>query len=709
MLKPFCAGLMVLAISNMAFGQAPKDIFEAVRTDNLEAVKAFLKQGVSINSKDRYGLTPVAVSAQTGMLEIAEFLVSQKADLNIADSFYSVTPVLQALWNGHPKVAELLLKHGAEPRESALEYGAGRQNMAMVKAAIAGGPIHESTLTRLKSSSGSKEIKALLAKAKSRPDPQPPNYSEQELKRFEGNFEGFESDTTGVVSVKNGKLFASIDGKKAQELIPYQDLTFKAKDATWRLTFVGRAGTTEGFRLMRENSPPDLLRHSVAAPLEDAANAFRYQSKKVVSKTLVNWPGFRGPNGTGIADGADTSVEWNLETGDGVVWQSSLQGLGNSSPVIWGDTIFLTTAIAKGMKQELRVGNTGDASSVAESVEHRWLVYAFSKKTGKKLWEKEIGKAVPLTERHFKATQANSTPATDGTHVVVVFPTAGLACLDFDGNVKWHHELGGLNASAFYSPETQWGFAASPIIYKNTVILQVDVYGEPYIAAWDLKTGKQVWRTNRKVATSWSTPAIFPTKTGDELVVNGSVVFGYNPDNGKELWQLGPNSELVIAMPVIGEDVVYVSAGYPPIKPIYAIKAGIRGKHTLDPGKPAPNIAWSHKRGGSYMPTPLLYHGLFYIVHHNGRLVVYDAKSGEAIHKARFSQRGTFTASPIAVNNKIYMPTEEGLLYVLDAKPPFKELAVHDFDEPLMATPAVSEGCLFVRTPSKLYAIGNAK
>ena len=151
---------------------------------------------------------------------------------------------------------------------------------------------------------------------------------------------------------------------------------------------------------------------------------------------------------------------------------------------------------------------------------------------------------------------------------------------------------------------------------------------------------------------------------------------------------------------------VYVSAGYPPIKPIYAIRAGTRGAVEAKPGEEHDRLAWSHRIGGAYMPTPLLYRGLYYVVHHNGRIVAYDAASGDAVYKSRFSRGGVFTGSPVAVNGKLYLPTEEGLLYVLAAGAEYRELAVNDFGEPLMATPAVSEGVLFLRTPSRLVAVG---
>jgi outer membrane protein assembly factor BamB len=280
---------------------------------------------------------------------------------------------------------------------------------------------------------------------------------------------------------------------------------------------------------------------------------------------------------------------------------------------------------------------------------------------------------VPLSRRHFKGTQANSSPVTDGHHVVAVFPTAGLVCLDVEGNVLWRHDLGALNAGAFTDPGIQWGFASSPILWNGSVILQVDVHDGPYLAAWNLATGERRWRVEREVAPSWATPTVVAGPEGDELIANGSTIHAYDPASGEELWSLGPNSELVIATPIVGDGVAFVSAGYPPIKPIYAVKSGARGAIDLSSGGVDERLAWSADRGGAYLPTPLLYRGLLYIVHHNGRIVAYEARSGAAIYKERFSQGGTFTGSPVAVNGRLYVPTEEGLLYVLEAGTEYRE------------------------------------
>jgi len=703
--------VLLLAVGTLGVrAQGQEAWFRAARKGDVAALRGMLEAGANIDAQDSYGQTALTVCIQADRKEAARFLLERGADVHIRESFHHATPLSVSLWSRRFDITTLLLKHGAEPREDAFLTAAREELVDLARAAMEAGPFYESALTLWRANPDwfSPPFLEMLEKARSRPDPKPPTLTEKELRRFVGDFEGFYSDTKGKTTLVDGALHVSIDGAAPVRLKPVDVRAFRDASGKLTLNFVGRAGAIEGFSLTREDGQSDLLRHNVAEPIPDAARlAVRRFEQKEKVEPVVNWPGFRGPNRAGIGDGPALPDAWNLASGKNVRWQAKLEGLGNSSPVVWGDRVFITTAVPLGLDAELVVGNTGNDIGVLDDAVHSWRVLAFDKNTGRRLWETEVGRGKPLTRRHAKATQANSTPVTDGRRIVAAFPTAGMACLDMDGKILWRHEMGGLNASAFNDPDLQWGFAASPILYESSVILQVDVYEDKHIAAWDLASGKQIWRTERQTATSWSTPAIFPTDKGDELVVNGSTIFGYNPKTGAELWRLGPNSELAVAAPVVGDGVVYVSAGYPPVKPIYAVRAGMRGAHEVDPGEDHKDLLWSHRRGGAYLPTPLLYRGLLFIVHYNGRLVVYDPKTGAPLHKARFSKGGTFTASPVAANGKLYIATEEGDLYVLSAEPGFEELAVHDFDEPLMATPAFSEGTLLIRTPSRLIAIGH--
>lgn len=688
----------------------------AARGGDLATVQRLVEAGVPVDTADAYGTTALSAAAAKGHLEVVRFLLASGADPDRKESFYGIQPLSWALFNAHFEIARLLLAAGAADREEALQAAVEAKDTELARAAVEAGPIHQSTLTALRSTEGLPPALAqLLADAESRPDPLPPIYSPKELEAFTGRFEGVSSDVIVDVEIRDGALLLGLVGEPMRRLTAVGEQRFRSAEtggqSSIEAAFSGRAGTIEGMALLRPGTEPEALRRSVAEPVAASPRALaelevaRAEGVAVPKVGTVQWPGFRGPNATGIGDGTDTPVEWDLETGDGVLWRAPIPGLGNSSPVVWGDRVFVTTAVAEGAEQTIRTGLTGAGDPVEESVEHRWTVLAFDKRTGQRLWQTEIGRGVPLTRRHFKATQANSTPVTDGRHLVVVFPTAGMACLGLDGSIHWRHDLGGLNAGAFNDPGIEWGFASSPILYGGRVILQVDVHDGQYLAAWDLETGELAWRTERQVAPSWATPAVLATPSGDELVVNGSTIHGYDPTTGRELWSLGPNSELVIATPVVGDGVVYVSAGYPPVKPVYAVPAGLRGDLRVDPKAGDPRLTWSLGIGGAYMPTPILYRGLYYIVHHNGRLVAYAADTGDALYKTRFSRGGTFTGSPVAVNGKLYLTTEEGLLYVLAAGPEYRELAVHDFAEPLMTTPAVSEGILLLRTTTQLLAL----
>ncbi|MDX1501393.1 MAG: PQQ-binding-like beta-propeller repeat protein [Thermoanaerobaculia bacterium] len=683
---------------------AGDELREAARTGDLERVRALLDEGVPVDAVNKYGSTALNLAAGAGQTAVVRLLLERGADVERAEEFYGATPLQAAFFNEQRETALVLLEAGAEGREQALDAALVTRDLELARAAVAGGPLHASSLAqaRTRAFPYGEEWRDLLAAATPRPDPEPPVYDLETLHTFTGVFEGWTSDNRVEVALREGDLWARVNGEELGALAVTGESSFQAGEA--RMSFFGRAGTIEGLRLFGYGTP-EMLRRSVAEPVGGTPVAAAAGEEDGPDEPVVHWPSFRGANGSGIGDGADAPVVFDVATGDNVRWQAELPGLGNSSPVVWGNRVFVTTAVAEDAKQEIQTGLSGSGRGVDESVEHSWRVLAFDKTTGAKLWETEVGRGVPPTRRHFTATQATSTPATDGQRLVAVFPTAGIACLDLDGEVLWKHDLGGLNAGAFTDPGQEWGFASSPVIHDGKAILQVDVHGGQYLAAWDLATGEQVWRTRRQVAPSWATPSVMPGPEGEELVVNASTIHGYDPDTGEELWSLGPNSELVIATPVIGDGVAYVSAGYPPVKPIYAIESGLRGDHETQPGKPHDGLLWSHRIGGAYMPTPLLYRGIFYVVHHNGRMVAYDALSGAAVYKERFSKGGTFTGSPVAVNGRLYVPTEEGRLYVVTAGSEYEELAVNEVGEPLMATPAVSEGTLFLRTPSRLVAV----
>ncbi len=226
-----------------------------------------------------------------------------------------------------------------------------------------------------------------------------------------------------------------------------------------------------------------------------------------------NWPQFRGAGATGVAEGKPAPVKWDGEKSVGVRWKTPIPGLAHSSPVVWGNTVFVTTAVSSAAKDETRFGLYGDVEPVKDDPAHTWKLYAVDKATGKILWERTAHKGLPKVKRHPKSTHADSTPATDGRTVVALFGSNGLFAYDMKGKLLWKQDLGVLDAGWFYDPDYQWEHGSSPVIYKNLVIVQADIQKDSFIAAYDLKTGKQVWKTMREGELSgWSTPTVYEGK-----------------------------------------------------------------------------------------------------------------------------------------------------------------------------------------------------
>jgi outer membrane protein assembly factor BamB len=248
----------------------------------------------------------------------------------------------------------------------------------------------------------------------------------------------------------------------------------------------------------------------------------------------INWPSFRGDHAAGVADGANLPELWDGEKGVNIKWKARIPGLSHSSPVVWGDRIFVTTAISSRGNATFKRGLYGDGDASDDNSSHQWKLYCLDKKTGGIVWEQIAFEGAPREKRHIKSTYANATPATDGRYVVAFFGSQGLFAYDFKGRMIWKKDLGRINAGAYDLPEYEWGTASSPIIYKDLAIVQCDQQKGAFLIAVDLKSGKTVWQTPREELPSWGTPTIYPGKKRIELVTNASnFIRGYDPDTGK--------------------------------------------------------------------------------------------------------------------------------------------------------------------------------
>ena len=423
-----------------------------------------------------------------------------------------------------------------------------------------------------------------------------------------------------------------------------------------------------------------------------------------------NWPAFRGAGAAGLPSGdARPPITFDGKEGKNMLWKVEIPGLAHASPIVWGDKVFIATAVSSDPKK-FRWGLFGDVEPSDDVAKHTWKVYCLDKLTGKTLWEVVSQEGPPKTKRHPKSSQASATPATDGKHLAVFFGSEGLFLYDLNGKLLWKKDLGNLNAGWFYDPDYEWAIAASPIIFQNLVIVQCDIQKNSFIAAFDLASGKEIWRTKRDEIPSWGTPTVVEGPKGAELVANGTgAIRGYDPLTGKVLWTLtAKNSEITTPTPFAGQGLVYVTSGYPPVQPIYAIKPGARGEIAPPAGQSkTDNIAWSMQRGGPYMPTPIVVGDLLYVIQNNGILAAYNAKTGERAYQNRVtSKTSAHSASPVAADGRLYLPSEDGEVFVVKAGPAFELLSSNPVGEPLMASPAISGDILIIRGQNHVFAFG---
>jgi len=394
----------------------------------------------------------------------------------------------------------------------------------------------------------------------------------------------------------------------------------------------------------------------------------------------VGWPGWRGPNASGIAPGGCRAVHFNPAAG--VRFRVEVPGRGSSSPVVWGDWVLLTSALPG-----------DDPPPLA--------VLCYRRTDGQLLWTSKVGRASGRT--HAKNGYASATVATDGERVYSFFGTTGLFCHDLTGKQLWRAELGNL--------DHRWGTAASPVLYGNLVIQLCDSENDSYLAAFDKLSGARVWRTSRPSSGCWTTPVVVQANAGSdsrtELIVNGTsskesdqrLVIAYGPNDGRELWRVRGTTELVTPTILVGDGLVYSTSGRN--GPILAIRPGGAGDVT------ATHVAWKLSRGGPYIPTGLRYGQRLYVLNDAGVFTCYDAITGSEVW--RNSLRGNFTASLVAADDRIYAVDERGVVSVVAAADRFQVLAVNDMEERVLATPAIAGGELFLRTESRLYCIPGAQ
>ena len=422
-----------------------------------------------------------------------------------------------------------------------------------------------------------------------------------------------------------------------------------------------------------------------------------------------DWPQFRGRVGLGIGSG-NPPTEWDVRTGKNVSWKTPIPGLGHSAPIVWGDRVFLTTAVNSDTDNpSVETGWSGGAGESAKDTgDWTWRVLCLQLETGNIRWTKDARVGQPAIKRHLKASHANCSPATDGQFVVAFFGSEGLYCFDIDGRLIWKHDFGKLVSGPYDAPELEWGFASSPIIHDGLVIVQCDCLNNNFIAVLDIKTGNEIRRIDRRgeVAT-WSTPLVVTTEDRQQIICNGyRQMAGYDLKTGARLWHLNGGGDVPVPTPLFAEGLIYLTNGHGR-SPIYAIQPTATGDLTpSNNGTVKPGMAWWQSRDGSYMPTPLVKGQRLYTCNDNGRLDVRSAATGELIYRQRIGTAShTFSASSVAAGGHIYFVSEQGEVTVIEEGSHYREVASNNFAEVIMSTPAISGDRLLIRTVRNLYCL----
>jgi outer membrane protein assembly factor BamB len=424
-----------------------------------------------------------------------------------------------------------------------------------------------------------------------------------------------------------------------------------------------------------------------------------------------DWPQFRGPDASGVDASAPAPIHWDIDKGQSIRWRTPIPGLAHSSPILWQNTIYVTTSVAPG-NQDVKVGLYGDIQSADDQDAHQWRLLALDKETGKVTWDTLGCEGIPRGKRHPKSTHCNSTPATDGQRIVAMFGSEGLFCFDRDGKLAWKKDLGPLKSGFYMVPSAQWGFSSSPVIHDGKVVVLCDVLGDSFIAEFDLADGHEIWRTARHDVPTWSTPAVARVGDRTEIFVNGwHHSGGYDFADGKEIWNMSGGGDIPVPTPIIANGLAYFTSAHGPQRPMRAVHLEAQGEVTpAAAGAGNSGVAWQQDRKGDYMQTPIIVGDFLYGCVDNGILNCFDAKSGAA----QFSERlgnGTegFTASPVSDGKNLFFTSEIGNVYVVPATTNFSVLATNTLNETCLSTAALSEGTLYYRTRHELVAIGAAK
>ena len=415
----------------------------------------------------------------------------------------------------------------------------------------------------------------------------------------------------------------------------------------------------------------------------------------------ADWPAFRGLGGRGVAEGFSLPSAWNADAKSGdlknIQWQVDVPGLGHSSPVVKGNQLFLLTAVATEGDAPLKVQSGGKPTAADDNGVQNWLLLCYDKNSGKELWQQTLRSGKPKATRHAKATHANTSVCIVGDKLVTFLGSEGLYCHGLDGKMIWKQDLGVIDISKY---GIGWGFSSSPAVHDDRIVLVCDDPDNPFLTARKLNDGSEIWRTSRKgiCERSWGTPLVHESEGTTQVVVNGwPKVVSYDFENGKEIWSFDGGGDNPVPTPFEANGLLYISSAHGGPSPIYAVRPGTAG-----------DFAWKVDKGGSYMSTPVVYGDQIYTGGSRGIIRSFDANSGEVIFQGRLGKKAGVIASLVAGDGKIFCASENGTAYVLKHGRKLEIVSENGLGDPCLATPAISEGMIFIRTTKKLMAIKQA-
>lgn len=424
-------------------------------------------------------------------------------------------------------------------------------------------------------------------------------------------------------------------------------------------------------------------------------------------QTQEHWPQFRGPEARGVASGPNLPDRWSAT--ENVAWKTDVPGRAWSSPIVWGNRIFLTSAVNSGELEAPKKGlYFGGNRPEPREVELEYRVICLELASGNKLWEQTVHRGTPTSPIHLKNSFASETPVTDGERVYAYFGNQGLCCLDFEGNSVWSKRF------EPHATRNGWGTAASPVLHGDCLYILNDNDEQSYLLCLDKRTGKEAWRVVRDEGSNWSTPFIWQNDLRTEIVTLGTDKVRSYDLEGNLLWWLTGMSSITIATPYANNGLLYVSSGYvrDRQRPLYAIRAGASGDISLEPDQTGNEpIAWRQPTAAPYNPTTLVYEGRVYVLYDRGMLSCFHSLTGEPLFERERLPKGRhFTASPWAYDGKIFCLNEDGVTFVLRAGDRFDLLHTNELtdNDMCMATPAIVGDRLLIRTAARVYCVRQA-